>query len=190
MDSGNSYRTAISGSTWRSLPLSLQPINPFNNRSLHTACSKGSLQVQGELLQPIPMTFGPHTVYVKPVVIETLHTPVNVSGPLLEGLKWSLDLPRRRIFDHLGHSIVLHSPSTSTKDTSKKWAIAHVAQDVTVPAWSRAILLMGNTSWWNTSVMMGSTIVSMHTSLSPRPRSVNRYAQAPLSESWATQGLV
>ena len=86
MDSGNTWRTVISKDFAEQLGLNLQTdLKPLRCTSVGTAKEDSNLEVLGETKKFMHLTFStcPTKFKFKPVVIEGLSMPINISGPFM-----------------------------------------------------------------------------------------------------------
>ena len=87
VDSGNTWRNAISEKFLEEMGLSLEDVQPLPGVSSVKTAGKGqSLEVLGELKSPVRIQLGGHrrTFKDKPAVIRNLEMPLNISGPFLK----------------------------------------------------------------------------------------------------------
>ena len=87
VDSGNTFSNCISLELLKELGLGLSDLTPVKNiKSIGTAKAGTRLPVLGRLKSPIKLRFGGHpTLFkTKPVVIQGLAMPFNISGPFLQ----------------------------------------------------------------------------------------------------------
>ena len=89
VDSGNTWRTAISAQFARELGLTAADIQPTDRKSVGTAKTDSSLPIIGETKKPLYINMnGMETRFrVRPIIIEGLAMSVNLSGPFLKAYK-------------------------------------------------------------------------------------------------------
>ncbi len=139
VDSGNTFRSAISLKMYLLLGLDPSRIRPLPDLKVGTAKSNQSLHVMGETESPLRLQFAhcPTKYTFHPIVIKDLSMSINISGPFLA----------RHKIDHLhsrdeilvqGHRIRMHAqPVKAAEDAA---GLAVVAADTTIPAYSCAFM--------------------------------------------------
>lgn len=110
LDSGNCWRTAISPAMAEALGVTREDLRPLDNPvKLCTADETKTLNVWGEM--PVNVTFcvneSKKRFKLKPIVIEGLASGLNIGGPLLAALGWSLNPARGTVTDARGHALKL-----------------------------------------------------------------------------------
>ena len=87
VDSGNIWRSAISRDLMNQLNISPADLEPIPGvSSVGTANRSSSLKVLGLCKKPIKISFGDHKTQfsLRPVVLDNLAMPLNLSGPFLK----------------------------------------------------------------------------------------------------------
>jgi hypothetical protein len=87
VDSGNIWRNAISKDfALNHMKLTEADIRPLSTKTIGTAKDGASMRVLGEVTRPLPLQLGGISTCLKtrPVVVEGLSMPFNLSGPFLK----------------------------------------------------------------------------------------------------------
>ena len=135
VDSGNVWRNAISAKFLKKLGLTMSDLRPLTIKTIGTAKAGSDLKVLGELKTPLHLKLGGAEKIFKtrPVVIQGLAMPLNLSGPFLKlhGIdqlhsKDSLRVQGRDI------ALVNAAGKVSRPQTTLRSAV-YSAEEVTVP---------------------------------------------------------
>ena len=87
VDSGNVWRNAISAKFMKKLGLTTDDLRPLSTKTIGTAKTGASLTVLGEVKTSLRLKLGggtDKTFKTRPVVIQGLSMPLNISGPFLK----------------------------------------------------------------------------------------------------------
>lgn len=143
VDSGNLWRNVMSRKFFDQLGLTLADVRKCNVRQVSTAKKGSHLKVVGELAKPIHINLGGLAVKFKtrPVIVEGLAMPFNVSGPFLKlhGIDQihSRDCLKVQGHEvpllHCRHDLVMPGPEMSQ-------SAVYACESVTVPALSSKFL--------------------------------------------------
>ena len=152
VDSGNLWRSAISDTLAKQLGFPLQQLRELPVTTIHTAKEGTELTILGELPHAVKLQIGscPQLFKLKPVVIQGLSMPFNISGPFLQANQ--IDLLNTRgclriqgkevkLLTNGGQEVVISSqPKEDQKDDQSKPCLApvYVASKVKVPPYSWA----------------------------------------------------
>jgi hypothetical protein len=87
VDSGNEWRTAISEEFAKAMGFPRASLRPTAEKAVGTAKDGATIRILGEVPEPLRFQFeqGPSlgTFIIRPAVLESLSSPVNISGPFL-----------------------------------------------------------------------------------------------------------
>jgi hypothetical protein len=87
VDSGNEWRTAISEEFAKALGYPRAKLRTISEKAVGTAKNGATIRILGEVPEPLRFHFeqGPSlgTFLMRPAVLESLSSPVNISGPFL-----------------------------------------------------------------------------------------------------------
>ena len=148
IDSGNTWRSAISEEMALRLGYSRNSLHPLSMNELDSAADDQKLTLLGETPLPVLLRVRQTSLELQPIVIKGLRADLNISGPLCQILGWSIDTANNQIVDREGFAFKLHpSQKQSLQAINLKkvnaWAYAgpgaeamYVAQRTTVPPMS------------------------------------------------------
>ena len=210
IDSGNCWRTAISPQLAQQLGYSQEQYQPLEEDvKLCTADENQSLRVLGELPKPIRFTTqqGQMSWALRPVVIQGLAGGLNIGGPLMATMGWSLDVGRSEVITEGGQRLALRpsqernmqlsqirQKSLSDEEVAKlqvdNGAKVRMAATVTVPARSTKLVpLLADlkTRGWRGTTreaqLLGSAKFMDETDLHPARKAVVRFDKE--GRTWA-----
>ena len=130
IDSGNTWRSAISLDTLQRIGLSRKDVSPLpaNLTKVGTADKDSSLHVLGEVKTPLQLSIPgrDETVYdFCPIVIDKLAMDVNISGPWLKSHNWD-QIHSKNALEINGRLVMLYHKTQKRKE--EPFAIAYTAK--------------------------------------------------------------
>ena len=102
LDSGNNWRSAISLEAAKKIGLDMESLLPIGNLRVHTAQEGAYLKVLGEAPKPLALKVRDNVFSLQPMVVDGLQADLNLSGPLMKLLGWTVDFAKGRISDCRG----------------------------------------------------------------------------------------
>jgi hypothetical protein len=175
VDSGNLWKNVLSLDFLHQLGLTRDDLREVTGiQEVGTAKSGTGLKVQGELKTPIHLRFGGCATRFKcrPVVLEGLSMPFNLSGPFLA--QFEIDqLHSEGALLVQGKKIPMVAPLNPSDDVEQTVSNLYVMEKVTVPAFSktkfavRASAVEGGTMSPGDGIVTGSVLFSDRHDLHP-----------------------
>ncbi len=137
VDSKNMDHSAISGRLWRQLSPFFKTLIDIEGMTITTADEKQPWEVLGQLKHPITWRIGPHTIQVKPFVIEAFTNDISISQVFLKTLQWTFDQQNNCIWDHLNQAIPLTSKRGIPRGSpgNEKACVVYTAKKAVIPGW-------------------------------------------------------
>ena len=170
LDSGNTWRSAISEELYNSLP-GAPRLKGARVASVGTAKEGGRLQVLGEPVRPLELAIPQaQAVYkFKPIVVRGLSMGLNISGPWMRAHKWdqlhSLGCLR------IGKIRVPLNDGTDNcpEDLAAPVTVAYIAETVKVPKGQQVVVLLrsGQPHRGRTGILRGCADFMNKTGLHP-----------------------
>ena len=182
VDSGNIWRTAISGDFFRSLGFGPNDLRPIPLKELGTAKKDAALTIEGETAKPLYVSFaGSATKFkIRPIVVTGLSMAMNIGGPFLK-LNNIDQLHSRNALRIQGHDVpLLATPTSGMPGPEISSSLVYVAGETVVPAKSvvfvplRAPEVEGRRMPHGDGVLEGSTKFMKRTDLHPWVGSITR----------------
>ena len=134
LDSGNTWRSAISRRLCRRLGIDVKTLLPLPNSKLGTAKEGDHLVILGEVPRAIKLQVRGtgSTFSFRPIVIDHLAMDVNLSGPWLKQNRWD-QIHSSDSLSIQGRLVRLHRRAVK-EPTTVGLAAMYFAEDVRVPA--------------------------------------------------------
>jgi len=131
IDSGNTWRSAISLQALRKLGLSRKDITPLppGQDKVGTASKSSSLHVLGEVTHALKLSIPGHadTSYrFRPIVIDQLAMDINISGPWLKAHDWDQIHSKNAL--QINNKLVILYHKTNKKRKEEPFAIAYTTK--------------------------------------------------------------
>jgi len=145
IDTGNTWRSAISDSLARRLGYDLQSLHPILESDIETAGADTKLSILGETPEPVFMRVRQLSAEIQPIVVKDLAADFNISGPMCALLGWTVEPAKGQIVCKSGFAFKLYPAVRQTieemrlKDC-KSWAFEGPAAEPVYVAQATKIL--------------------------------------------------
>ena len=170
IDSGNTWRSAMSVDAFYALGYGLEDIKPLPQKEVGTALEGASLKVIGEPRRPLRFRVrGCETLFkFIPVLLEGLAMDINISGPWMQAHSWD-HLHSKGCLKIQGHLVPLLKKARNTSRRS----YAYLAKSLVVPpnSWAKIPLRVNgiekHATPWGQGLIEGSERFMNATDLHP-----------------------